>query len=352
MDVDGVLTGGEIIILDSGEEVKIWSVKDRMGFALLKHSKAPIALAWLTARQSKQVATRGKDIGVHFVRQNCLDKWRALQAIARELKLEPAQIAYIGDDYVDARPMKQVGLAVCPPESPELLKQICHYQTRVSAGKGVAREVIEMVLKAQGFWKRALAPFVGAFLISASLFLSACSSALAPPDLAETPDQWVEKFRTTETQGGIPVWTLNSEIAQFFNRKNKITLENVKIEFMEEQKAKKGNPKKNLLLAKKNLVAAATLESPKGEVNMTNKDLLAWGGVQVESQDGTLLTTERLLYSAEKKKILTDSPIRIVRKDSIVIGEGLEATPDLSVVKIIRHEASIYPKSLSLNKKK
>ena len=81
---------------------------------------------------------------------------------------------------------------------------------------------------------------------------------------------------------------------------------------------------------------------------MDSRDLEAWGGVEVEAEDGTILFTERLLYSASKQKILTESPVRIVRKDSILIGEGLEASPDLSTVKIFRHEASIYPKEIPL----
>src|SRR3989344_6063449 len=112
MDVDGVLTGGEIIILNNGEELKIWSVKDRMGFAMLKRSGLPVKLAWVTARKSKQVELRAKDIGVHFLFQKCPDKWQALRDCAKRLKIKEDQIAYIGDDFVDLPCLKKVGLAV------------------------------------------------------------------------------------------------------------------------------------------------------------------------------------------------------------------------------------------------
>ena len=353
MDVDGVLTAGEIIILDSGEELKIWSVKDRMGFALLKSSQAPIKLAWITARKSRQVEARGEEIGIHFIRQGCMDKWQAVLDIARTLKIKPREIAYIGDDYVDHRAMKNVGLAVSPPESPEPLKKICHYVTKTPAGRGVVREVIEIILQAQGRWKKALSHFLSLFVLWIGLMagFSACTSSQMPSqDFAEKPDQWVEKFTIRETQGGMPVWILNSEIAQVYDKKKKITLDNFKIEFMNHKGNKKSNSRESLLFAKKHLTAAALLSAPKGEVNTENKDLVAWGGVAVESEDGTTLTTEHLQYSTRNQKITTESAIRIVRKDSILIGEGLEAAPDLSEVKIFHHKASIYPKTLSLRK--
>ncbi len=349
MDVDGVLTGGELIILNSGEELKIWSVKDRMGFAILKHSKAPIKMAWITARKSDQVQKRGEEIGVPFIRQGQSDKWAALQEIAAELKIKPSEIAYLGDDLVDYKCMKSVGLAICPPDSAEEIKKISHHQTKVLGGKGVAREAIEILLKAQGLWKKTLAPIMSvAGILALGLFISACSTSQKPQlDLAEKPDQWVEQFKITETQAGIPVWVLNSEIAQIYNRQKKITLENFKIEFMDVRSKKTSNSKESLSLAKKNMTASAQLEAPKGEVNTENKDLLAWGGVHVEAQDGTILTSERLLFSTKNKKITTESAVKIVRKDSIVIGEGMEASPDLSVIKIYRHEASIYPKNIT-----
>src|SRR5689334_12325817 len=89
MDVDGVLTAGEIIILNSGEEVKVWSVKDRMGFAMLRASGLAIRLAWITARESEQVRQRAKDLKIDFLFQKCGDKWAALKDCARQAGVSP-----------------------------------------------------------------------------------------------------------------------------------------------------------------------------------------------------------------------------------------------------------------------
>ena len=77
MDVDGVLTGGEIIVLESGEEVKFWNVKDRFGFHLLRLSGAPIRLAWITGRKTRQVYDRAKEIGIDDLYQDCMRKREA-----------------------------------------------------------------------------------------------------------------------------------------------------------------------------------------------------------------------------------------------------------------------------------
>lgn len=348
MDVDGVLTGGEIIILNSGEEIKIWSVKDRMGFALLKYSQLPIKLAWVTARESKQVELRAKEIGVHFLHQLCLDKLEALRQMAGNMGITMDKIAYIGDDLVDLKCLKSAGLAICPPESPDLLKKVCHYETKTSSGKGVFREAIEMIIKAQNGWKQATAKFL-LLALMLSFSLSACYSPPKNPDLTEKPDQWVEQFTITETLSGVPVWVLNSGNAQVFNKKRKVLLENIRIQFMNGSQIKK-KPKESLVLLKKSLKQSALLTAPKGEVKLDSHDLAVWDGVEVQSYDGTKLFSERLTYSTSQQKITTESPIKIVRGNSILIGEGLEASPDLSTVRIFRHQASIYPKEVPLQK--
>lgn len=346
MDVDGVLTNGDIIILNSGEEVKIWSVKDRMGFALLRTSQLPIKLAWITARKSLQVEKRAKEIGVHFLFQKCLNKWKKLSECAKQCNLSTDQIAYIGDDLVDFSCLKRVGLAVCPPESPEMLKRICHYQTKSSSGKGVVREVIELLIKAQNRWEKSISKFIALLVIFFGLI--GCYSTQKPPleDSSEKPDQWVDQFKITETLSGLPIWILNSENAKVYDKQKKALVENIEIEFMNGHPPKKNRSRESLLLAKKSLRVAARLSAPKGEVKMDSHDLAVWGGVRVRAEDGTTLFTERLLFSTGRQKILTEAPIKIVKRNSTLIGEGLEASPDLSYVKIFRHQAAIYPKQV------
>ena len=48
--------------------------------------------------------------------------------------------------------MREVGLAVCPSDAAPEVKEIAHYISPVIGGEGVARDILEQVLKAQGKW--------------------------------------------------------------------------------------------------------------------------------------------------------------------------------------------------------
>jgi len=160
MDVDGVLTNGEIIIFDSGAETKIWNVKDRLGFHLVQRSGADIKLAWITGRASKQVADRAREIGIDEFYQGCMRKRPAMEMILKKYSLKPEQAVFIGDDLIDIPVLKMVGLGVCPKDAPEEVKKEADYISPHAGGKGVLREIVEAVLKARGFWKAAVKGYI------------------------------------------------------------------------------------------------------------------------------------------------------------------------------------------------
>jgi 3-deoxy-D-manno-octulosonate 8-phosphate phosphatase (KDO 8-P phosphatase) len=160
MDVDGVLTGGEIIIFDSGGEIKMWNVKDRLGFHLVKRSGSGIKLAWITGRASKQVADRAKEIGIDEFYQDCMYKKDAILEILKKYNIKPEESVFIGDDLIDIPVFRIVGLSVCPSDAPAEVKKEADYISPLAGGKGLLREVAEMVLKERGFWKAAVKGYI------------------------------------------------------------------------------------------------------------------------------------------------------------------------------------------------
>jgi 3-deoxy-D-manno-octulosonate 8-phosphate phosphatase (KDO 8-P phosphatase) len=155
MDIDGVLTGGEMIIMNSGEEIKIWNVKDRFGFHLAYRSGAGIKFAWITGRRSKQAAAQAKEIGIDFLYQDCMRKKDAIEEIMSKTGIKRDEILYIGDDLVDIPVLNFVGIGICPSDAPVELKNAADLVSKLPGGKGVLREAVEMILKAQGLWKKA-----------------------------------------------------------------------------------------------------------------------------------------------------------------------------------------------------
>jgi 3-deoxy-D-manno-octulosonate 8-phosphate phosphatase (KDO 8-P phosphatase) len=158
-DVDGVLTRGEIIIFNNGEEVKIWNVKDWMGYNLLSKSGLNIKTAWITGRKSLQVEDRAKDIKIDYLVQDCTDKLKALNDILKILGLTLNEVAYIGDDIIDIPVLRSVGFSVCPKDAVGDVKSNALYISSLNGGQGVVRDVIEIIMKFQGVWDKVLNKF-------------------------------------------------------------------------------------------------------------------------------------------------------------------------------------------------
>lgn len=148
LDVDGVLTDGRIIIDDRGVETKQFHVRDGQGISLLM--RAGIDVGFLTARSSRSVVYRAKELSVKLVRQGVRNKLAAYNEIKRRSGLKDDQIAYVGDDIVDRPILKLVGLAVSVADGwPRLLSTV-DYVTSVGGGMGAVREVAELLLRTQG----------------------------------------------------------------------------------------------------------------------------------------------------------------------------------------------------------
>ena len=155
-DVDGVLTRGEIIVLNNEEEIKIWNVKDGLGYYELRRIFPRVKTAWITGRESEQVKKRAESMGIDYLVQNCMSKKSAFDAILEETGFKASESAYIGDDIVDIPVLKFAGLSVCPQDAIEEVKKYADMVSSFRGGEGVVRDVIELILKAKGEWKKVL----------------------------------------------------------------------------------------------------------------------------------------------------------------------------------------------------
>jgi len=160
MDVDGVLTNGDIIIRESGEEVKTWNVKDRIGFYFARLCGNGLKFAWITGRASRQVEQQAESIKIDALYQNCMDKKQALQNLMERFSLSADEIAFIGDDLIDLPVLCRVGLSICPHDASFELKEYVDVVSAYAGGKGVFREAVELVLRATGVWEQIIAEYV------------------------------------------------------------------------------------------------------------------------------------------------------------------------------------------------
>jgi 3-deoxy-D-manno-octulosonate 8-phosphate phosphatase (KDO 8-P phosphatase) len=160
LDVDGVLTQGQVIYTDSGEEAKTFDVKDGLGLRVA--AEAGLQVALMTGRASSVVQRRGRDLHIGDILQRVGDKAAALRAFAADKQLALEHVAYMGDDLNDREAMRIAGLAIAPADAvPEILQQ-AHLVTDAAGGRGAARQAVEAILRTQGRWEEAVNQYFAA----------------------------------------------------------------------------------------------------------------------------------------------------------------------------------------------
>jgi 3-deoxy-D-manno-octulosonate 8-phosphate phosphatase (KDO 8-P phosphatase) len=158
MDVDGVMTDGRIYHVPRSQsglvETKTFHSRDGLGIRLA-HA-AGLKTGIISGRGSPVVDHRAKELGIHFVQQGALEKLTPYRKILRAAGLRDEQVCFVGDDIVDLPILKRVGLAVGVGDAHPLLRRHVHYITKQPGGRGAVREVIELILMAQGKWNAVL----------------------------------------------------------------------------------------------------------------------------------------------------------------------------------------------------
>ncbi|MCX5716409.1 MAG: HAD-IIIA family hydrolase [Candidatus Omnitrophica bacterium] len=157
LDVDGIMTDGRIYYGNYGDELKSFDVKDGFGIVLLR--KAGIETVIITAKKSKIVRLRAKDIGIRLVYENP-SKMKVYEKLLKKFNISGEEVCFAGDDLLDIPILKDAGLAVTVPQAVDEVKQIASYVTKAKAGRGAVREICEIILKSQGKWGEVTAKYI------------------------------------------------------------------------------------------------------------------------------------------------------------------------------------------------
>jgi 3-deoxy-D-manno-octulosonate 8-phosphate phosphatase (KDO 8-P phosphatase) len=160
LDVDGVLTDGRLITLPGGPpgDIKAFHTRDGLGLRLAGHAGWRLAL--LSGRSSAAVEARAAELGIPDVMQGAFPKMPVFNAWLRRHGLPPGEVAYMGDDIVDVPVLRHAGFAAAPADAhPEALAA-CHWVSRLAGGAGAVREMVDLLLRAQGAWDRVVTPLL------------------------------------------------------------------------------------------------------------------------------------------------------------------------------------------------
>jgi 3-deoxy-D-manno-octulosonate 8-phosphate phosphatase (KDO 8-P phosphatase) len=158
MDVDGTVTDGGVCLMSMPDgdiaELKVFNAQDGLGLSLA-HTMG-IKTGFITGRKSAAVTRRAEELKVDFVYLGQATKMQAFDECMQKAGVTEAEVAWMGDDLPDMPLAQRAGLAVAVADAAPELKAISHYVTERRGGKGSAREVVELILKAQGRWEEAI----------------------------------------------------------------------------------------------------------------------------------------------------------------------------------------------------
>ena len=157
-DVDGVLTDGRVQIHADGTESKTFGIRD--GIAMVWAQRAGLSVGFLSARLSSTTPHRAAQLGVTLVYHGVQSKLATYEQILQDRSLQDRDVAYMGDDVVDLAVLARAGLSAAPADAVDEVRARVHWVSAANAGGGAARELIELVLKAQNLWEGVVSAYL------------------------------------------------------------------------------------------------------------------------------------------------------------------------------------------------
>lgn len=149
-DFDGVMTDGSIWMYADKEAVRCGNVKD--GYAIQYAVKKGYILSVISGATSPSIDNRMTSLNVDQVYTGCANKLEMFEKFLEINHLQADEVVCMGDDIPDYEMMRRAGVAVCPADAAEEIKQISDYISLYPGGRGCVRDIIEQVLRLQGKW--------------------------------------------------------------------------------------------------------------------------------------------------------------------------------------------------------
>ena len=149
-DVDGVLSPSTIPMSEDGTPCRLLNVKD--GYAIQLAVKKGLRLAVISGGRSEAVELRYRSLGVKDIYMGAAFKLPLFEQWLTDAGFDTSEVIFVGDDIPDLHAMRAAGLSVAPADAASQVKEIATYVSPYNGGYGVARDIIEQVLTAQGLW--------------------------------------------------------------------------------------------------------------------------------------------------------------------------------------------------------
>ncbi len=150
-DVDGVMTNGDLLFDDNGNETKIFNALD--GSAIAMALNAGIKIAIISGSKSNSIINRFKKfskINPEDIIIGTENKLPTLLTLIEKYGFSKEECAYIGDDIIDLAPIHNAGISFAPKNAIKEVKKESNIVLSKNGGNGAVRLAIEMILRAKG----------------------------------------------------------------------------------------------------------------------------------------------------------------------------------------------------------
>ena len=147
-DFDGVMTDNRVLVAEDGRESVFCSRADGLGVQLL--GRAGVGCLVLSTETNPVVSARAAKLGVECVQGLGVDgKAEALRRIIGGRGLDPAAVAYVGNDVNDVECLGLVGVPICVADAWPAARRAARYATARRGGDGAVREVCDLLIEAR-----------------------------------------------------------------------------------------------------------------------------------------------------------------------------------------------------------
>lgn len=150
-DIDGVLSPATVPLGDDGLPRRMANLRD--GYAMVRAVRTgALELCIISGADAPGLRERFSLIGIKDIYLAAGDKLALLKDWMRRRGYAPEEVAYAGDDIPDLACMRFVGLPVAPADAACECREAAVLVTKAAGGYGVARELLQEILKVKGAW--------------------------------------------------------------------------------------------------------------------------------------------------------------------------------------------------------
>lgn len=151
-DVDGVFTDGSVLVTEEGGFLRIHNAKDGYAVKMATLNGYPVSI--ITGAATHSIKLRFEPLGVKEIYLSSINKMPDFMDFCSKNNLHPSQVLFMGDDIPDIEILKICGLACCPSDAVNEVKEVCEYISIYPGGKGCVRDIIEQTLKIKDLWHK------------------------------------------------------------------------------------------------------------------------------------------------------------------------------------------------------